>query len=63
MHIVVSCAMDEQELAIPQVVHELGEIALLVALVVVRHIGEAQIPLGIGGVWKYIELCFLNIYR
>lgn len=50
MDIVVGGAMNQEELALPQVVHVLGEVALLVALVVIRHVGETEIPFGVSRV-------------
>lgn len=50
MDIIVGGSVDQQELAIPQVVHVLGQVTLLVALVVVRHVGETQIAFRIRGI-------------
>jgi len=50
MHIIIGSSMDQQELAIPQIVHVFGQVTLLVALVVIRNVGETQIALGISRV-------------
>lgn len=50
MDVVVGGAMNQQELTLPQIVHIFGEVALLVALVVVRHVGETEIPFGVSRV-------------
>lgn len=50
VHIIISGALNEQELLVPQLIHIVGEIALLVALVVVRHIRAVHVALRVGRV-------------